>query len=189
MNSVRSRTASLFAALVPVALALVSCSAQTETGGGAVAAADTAATAERGGYISMTSGCGDCHTPGTLFGAPDQSRLLSGSELGWSGPWGTTYARNLTPDSTTGIGTWSEDDIVNTLRTGKRPDGTDLRPPMPWQFFAVMHERDIRSLAKYLKSIPPVHHQNLPALPPGQKPTGSYMTFPAPSAWDVPPTK
>ena len=43
---------------------------------------------ERGRYLTTVSGCQDCHTPGTMFGAPDFARQLSGSELGWQGPWG-----------------------------------------------------------------------------------------------------
>src|SRR5262245_13005778 len=69
----------------------------------------------RGGRIVYTSGCIDCHTPGTFYGAPDTTRMLSGSELGWVGPWGTSFPRNLTPDSTTGIGTWTEDQIVTAV--------------------------------------------------------------------------
>src|SRR5215475_10917946 len=71
----------------------------------------------RGKYLVSIVGCGDCHTPGTLYGMPDTTRLLAGSELGWEGPWGLSYPRNLTPDQETGIGTWSEEDIVQTLRT------------------------------------------------------------------------
>ena len=83
----------------------------------------------RGEYLTTIMGCNDCHTPGTFFGAPDFGRKLSGSELGWVGPWGTTYARNLTPDAETGIGSWSADDIVKTIRTGQRADGTEVLPP------------------------------------------------------------
>src|SRR5689334_8822018 len=54
--------------------------------------------AARGGYLVSIAGCNDCHTPGTFYGAPDHARLLSGSEMGWAGPWGTVYAANLTPD-------------------------------------------------------------------------------------------
>jgi mono/diheme cytochrome c family protein len=179
----------LFGSLFALALAAVSCSG----GGGKVetsaASADTAATVEHGAYVATITGCHDCHTPGTLFGVPDFQRALSGSELGWQGPWGTTFPRNLTPDQETGIGKWSEDEIIQTLRTGKRPDGSDLKAPMPWPYTASMTPRDIRSLAMYLKSLPPVHHVNLEAIPPGQKVTGSIIVMPSPSAWDVPKPK
>src|SRR5580765_719468 len=72
----------------------------------------TAAVLERGKKLATFGGCVDCHTPGALYGAPDFTRQLSGSELGWSGPWGTTYARNLTPDLETGLGYYKEHEII-----------------------------------------------------------------------------
>ena len=191
MKSAAFRSASfLTPSLLAIALAVVSCSAKVDTGdGSAVAsAADTEATIEHGAYLTTIAGCHDCHTPGFLFGSPDFDRALSGSELGWSGPWGTTYARNLTPDMETGLGSWSEDDIVHALQTGKRPDGSELLPPMPWPDFAHMTPRDVRSVAKYLKSLPPVRHQSPPALPPDQRPGGAVVVLPAPPAWDAPRT-
>ncbi|HEU4765605.1 MAG TPA: hypothetical protein VFT93_08150, partial [Candidatus Eisenbacteria bacterium] len=85
------------ALLVTIAVAAVSCSKNTGQSGSAPA--DSAAQAEaamtpvqRGQYLVTVLGCHDCHTPGTLYGAPDMSRQLSGSELGWQGPWGVSYA-------------------------------------------------------------------------------------------------
>src|SRR5688500_1291038 len=72
----------------------------------------------RGDYLATISGCKDCHTPGFFYGAPDSSRELSGSELGWSGPWGVTYPLNLTPDPDTGLGKWTDEQFVTALRTG-----------------------------------------------------------------------
>src|ERR1043166_9915519 len=61
---------------------------------------DPAAAAKRaqGRYLVQIMGCGDCHTPGWFYGAPDPERALSGSEMGWRGPWGVRYAANITPD-------------------------------------------------------------------------------------------
>lgn len=153
----------------------------------APASADTLATAHHGAYLATAMGCHDCHTPGALFGKPDFQRTLAGSELGWSGPWGVSYASNLTPDPVTGIGAWTEDQIVLALRTGKRPDGTDLRPPMPWPNAATLTNRDVHSLAKYLKSIVPVNHSVPAAVPPGQKARTPVIVIPAPPPWDAPP--
>jgi mono/diheme cytochrome c family protein len=141
----------------------------------------------RGEHLVTVSGCGDCHTPGTLFGSPDMQRKLSGSELGWTGPWGTTYARNLTPDNETGIGKWSEDDIVKAFRVGQRPDGSPLLPPMPWQDFAAFSDEDAYAITAYLKSIPPVQHKVPDRLAPGVK-APVALVFPAPPAWDAPRT-
>jgi mono/diheme cytochrome c family protein len=141
---------------------------------------------ESGRRLVITSGCIDCHTPGTLFGAPDFSRMLSGSELGWQGPWGTTYARNLTPDLETGLGYYKAEEIVRALRGGKRLDGSPLLPPMPWQNLASMDDQDLMAIATYLESLPAVKHAVPDRVPPGERPTGSFLTFPAPSAWDAP---
>ena len=114
------------------------------------------------------------------------SRRLSGSELGWKGPWGVTYARNLTPDLDTGIGYWSEDQIVASLRTGMRPDGGVLLPPMPWPDFSALTDADAHAIAAYLMIIPPVAHEVPAKVPPGAAANGSIIEFPPPSAWDAP---
>jgi mono/diheme cytochrome c family protein len=139
----------------------------------------------RGRRLVHTSGCVDCHTPGTFYGAPDTTRMLSGSELGWQGPWGVSYPRNLTPDQATGIGSWTEDQIVTAFRTGHRPDGTPLLPPMPWPAYAFLTDEDAYSISAYLKSIPPIDHKAPDRLPPGTKPTGPVLSFPPPPAWDA----
>jgi mono/diheme cytochrome c family protein len=141
---------------------------------------------ERGEYLATVTGCNDCHTPGSLYGKPDSERKLSGSELGWTGPWGTSYARNLTPDVETGIGTWSEDDIVKTIRTGQRADGSALLPPMPWPNYARLTDEDAYAIAAYLKNLPPVTHRVPDKLPPGKKATTPALVFGPPSAWDAP---
>ena len=141
---------------------------------------------ERGEYLTTIMGCNDCHTPGTFYGAPDFERKLAGSELGWVGPWGTSYARNLTPDAETGIGNWSEDDIVKAIRTGQRADGSPVLPPMPWPMFSRMPDEDAYAVAAYLRSLPPVLHKVPDKLPPGAKVTGAALVFPPPPAWDAP---
>src|SRR5512147_1919372 len=91
-------------ALSLIALGAASCNKTPETAQTTPAAsADTVATAEHGAYLATVIGCHDCHTPGAFYGQPDFQRALAGSELGWVGPWGTSYARNLTPDQETGI--------------------------------------------------------------------------------------
>jgi mono/diheme cytochrome c family protein len=174
-----------------VALGLVSC-AKTEQ---STTTADSTATVvltpaqkiERGRYLTAVASCNDCHTPGALYGAPDMSRQLAGSEVGWTGPWGTTYAANLTPDSTTGIGRYTEDDIVNALRKGVKADGAPVLPPMPWPWFAQFTDEDAYAIAAYLKSVPAVVHAVPENLPPGRRATAAVV-FPPPPAWDAPRT-
>ncbi len=140
----------------------------------------------RGQYLVMVGGCGDCHTPmkmGPEGPQPDTSRLLSGhpSDLqvtaapqlaepwGWAGtstltafggPWGVSFAANLTPDPETGIGSWTEEDFVQAMKTGKH-HGSDrqILPPMPWQNLAQMRDRDLAAIFRYLKSIPPIQNR------------------------------
>ncbi len=160
---------------------LISCAANKQ-GPAAMTAEQKIA---RGAVIAWSSGCVDCHTPGTFYGAPDTTRMLSGSELGWKGPWGVSYPRNLTPHPTTGIPNWTEEQIVTAFRAGHRPDGSVLLPPMPWPAYSRMSDEDAYALAAYIKSIPPVDHQAPAVVPPGQPVTGPYLEFPPPPAWDA----
>lgn len=171
-------------AAVLLATALAACSGIAQ----AVAAKrdGRAQQVERGRYLTTMMSCNDCHTPGFFYGAPDFSRQFSGSELGWVGPWGVTFPRNLTPDTETGIGKWTEDQIVNALRTGVRPDGSVLLPPMPWPNFATLTDADAYAIAAFLKSLPPVRHMAPKQVPPGIAYDGPALVFPAPPAWDAP---
>jgi mono/diheme cytochrome c family protein len=180
------RIASALLLVTAVALAVVSLSCTTAKQPIAeVAKADPVV---RGRYLVTLMSCNDCHTPGYFYGAPDTTRRLSGSDVGWTGPWGVVHARNLTPDSTTGIGSWTKEQIVHALRTGNTPDGSQLAPIMPWMNYAsILDEDDAMAIASYLKSLPPVTHKNLDRQPPGKKLVGNNIMFPPPPAWDVPP--
>lgn len=145
-----------------------------------------AALLAKGRYLVQIIGCGDCHTPGTFYGAPDAERALSGSEMGWKGPWGVRYAANLTPDLNTGIGYWTASELAKTLRTGKRPDGTEIGAPMPMGSVMQMSAEDADAIAAYLLSLKPVSHPVPKALKPGEASKGPVLEFPAPSAWDAP---
>ena len=87
----------------------------------------------------------------------------------WADPWGVSFAINLTPDKETGIGEWSEANFIQSLRTGKhqgQPNGRDILPPMPWESFKAMTDRDLKAMFAYLQSLPPVKNQvPLPMLP------------------------
>ena len=146
----------------------------------------SAARLERGRYLVTIMGCGDCHTPGTFYGASDMARKFSGSDLGWRGPWGVTFARNLTPDMETGLGYWSEDEIVKAFRSGVKNDGSPVLPPMPWQDFAALTDGDAHAIAAYLMSLPPVKHKVHDIVPPDQPFDGAVIAFPPPPAWDAP---
>ena len=114
---------------------------------------------ERGRYLTTIMDCGGCHTTGSLVGHPDPAKYLAGSDIGWLIPnLGVFYPANITPDKETGIGAWSDKDVVKALRTGVRPDGRDLAPMMPWRAYAALSAGDMEALVAFLRSIPAVKH-------------------------------
>lgn len=91
----------------------------------------------------------------------------------WAGPWGVSFAANLTPDNETGIGEWTEEAFVQSLRTGKhqgQPNGRDILPPMPWPGIKLMTDEDLKALWAYLRSIPPMKNQVPFPVPPSMPP-------------------
>lgn len=139
----------------------------------------------RGEYLVTFGACNDCHSPKLITAngpVPDPARLLSGHIAGkpipsfdrswvepgkwvllnddftaFVGPWGITYAANLTPDDQTGIGLWTQDVFVNAMRTGKHMGaGRPIQPPMPWQMVATLTDEDLAAVFTYLKSLPPI---------------------------------
>jgi mono/diheme cytochrome c family protein len=132
---------------------------------------------ERGRYLVEVAGCGDCHTPGNFLGHPDMTRTLGGSDVGFALPGaGVFVGPNLTPDKGTGLGAWTEQQIVMAITTGVRPDGRILAPVMPWRDFAHLTKADALAIAAYLKTLPPVSHQVPGPFGPTDKPTVFVMT-------------
>jgi mono/diheme cytochrome c family protein len=106
--------------------------------GGCVAAQAAEPDIERGKYLVTLGGCNDCHTPGYFLGKPDFSRALSGSDVGFTIPGvGAFVGRNLTPDKETGLGDWTDDQIIAAITAGVRPDGRRLAPIMPFRGFPI----------------------------------------------------
>jgi mono/diheme cytochrome c family protein len=178
---------------IAAASALVATLAAAACGGGA-SATTPHARVERGKYLVTVGGCNDCHTPlkmGAKGPEPDMSRMLSGhpdsfpitagtapvsdkwmmtaaaSGTAFSGPWGVSFAANLTPDQNTGIGIWTEDMFMKTLRTGRHMGvSREILPPMPWFNYGEMTDADLKAVYAYLRTIPPVHNQVATPLPP-----------------------
>jgi len=166
--------------------ALASCSSQPAEEKAAAPEQPAMTKLQRGEYLAAITGCHDCHTPGGMYGAPDMHRALSGSELGWQGPWGVSYAANITPDSATGIGTWTNVEIERALRSGVKKDGSPILPPMPWPDLARLNPEDMAALIEYLRNLHAVTHNVPKPIPPGAKAAGALVSFPAPPAWDAP---
>ena len=155
-------------------------------------AAENSPQVKRGQFIVQSGGCNDCHTPlrmGPQGPEPDMSRMLSGhpeaivlpsppplneawnnvtsaSNTAFAGPWGISYAINLTPDPDTGIGKWLEKDFVQAIKSGKHLGvGRPIQPPMPWESYRHLPESDLKAAFAYLKSIPPIRN-NVPEYAP-----------------------
>jgi hypothetical protein len=149
----------------------------------------------RGKYLVNFGGCNDCHTPLKMTDkgpVPDMTRMLSGhpesmklptpdlksgpwfaSTAGmtaWAGPWGISYSANLTSDVNTGIGIWTEEMFLKSMKTGKHMGvGRDILPPMPWQSVAALEDEDIKAIYVYLQTVPAiVNHVPAPQGPNGQ---------------------
>jgi mono/diheme cytochrome c family protein len=136
-----------------------------------------AADLARGKYLVGLMGCTDCHTPGHFFGKPDMTRFLGGSDVGFAVPGlGVFVGSNLTSDKETGLGNWTEAQIVTALTTGVTPEGRVLAPPMPWRNFTSLTKSDAQAMAAYLKTLPPVKHQVPGPFGPTQTPTSFVMT-------------
>ena len=148
----------------------------------------------RGKYLVRTSGCSDCHTPhkaGPAGPEADETRAYSGHPqdltmppapqlppgpwvfagsgtfTAWSGPWGVSFTRNLTADKETGLGGWTEQNFVDTIRTGRRMGkGRPILPPMPIPAIQNYTDEDLRAIFAYLQSLPPVKNAVPEPLPP-----------------------
>lgn len=135
----------------------------------------------RGEYLARIMDCGGCHTGGALTGQPDPRLHLAGSGIGFAIPdLGVFYPPNLTPDRETGLGGWSEADIMRAVRTGVRPDGRILAPVMPWHAYAALNDADARALARYLRSLPPVRNEVPRMAGASETPPAPYLTVVVP---------
>lgn len=130
--------------------------------------------AARGRYLVGLLGCASCHTQGALIGEPDPTKSLAGSQIGiaYTNPMsgrhpGVVYPGNLTPDPATGLGDWTEGDIVKVLRSGLMRHGRQSRPIMPWISYAQLSDEDATAIAHYLKTLPAVVHRVPESVSPG----------------------
>jgi len=108
---------------------------------------------DRGTYLmSSIVACGNCHTPRTPQGP---GKELSGGTRFEEG-FGVAYAPNITPDPDTGIGKWTNQELITAIREGKRPDGSTIGPPMPIALYRAMSDDDVRAIVAYVRAVPPV---------------------------------
>lgn len=98
--------------------------------------------------------CGNCHTPQGPNGPVPGMELAGGTPFDEK-PF-TAYASNITPDPETGIGRWTDEQLMTAIREGKRPDGSLIGPPMPYEFYRHLSDNDVRAIVAYLRSVPAV---------------------------------
>lgn len=164
------------------------------------AAEPDAKTIERGKFLAMVGGCDHCHSPKIFTDkgpVVDESKALSGYPAGtklpeipkdsigpdkwgavitndltgWAGPWGVSFAANLTPDMKTGMGSWNEAMFIKAMRTGQHLGaGRPILPPMPWRAIGQLSDDDLKALFAYLKSMKPVANAVPDPLPPPAMP-------------------
>ena len=131
---------------------------------------------ERGRYLVEGIGaCGNCHTPKGPDGTGVPAKHLAGGFEIAEG-FGVAVTPNITPDRTTGIGAWSNGEIIRAIREGKGHDGRTLGPPMPYGFYRGLSDTDVKAIVVYLRSVPAVEHRV----------EKSRYTAPLPPSWGPP---
>lgn len=174
--------------LAAILIALSNCQQQTaETNTAAAPAVAKEDPVKRGEYLVSILGCDDCHTPKNMgprgpepdmtrrfmghpadepFSTDDKKKMIAEQHVAifspgmtaTAGPWGVSYAANITPDDT-GIGTWTEAQFLKAIREGKNKglDGTrPILPPMPWPLYRNMTDDDLKGIYAYLKTVKPI---------------------------------
>lgn len=161
---------------------------------------------KRGEHLVKVGLCADCHTPkkmGPNGPEEDVSLMLSGHPAShvmprapemppgpwaiavaggltaWSGPWGVTFTRNLTPDKKTGLGDWTEKNFIDTIRTGKKlGKGRPILPPMPIAQINNYSDDELRAIFAYLQSLPPISNAVPEPIPPAAPPAAQASAAP-----------
>lgn len=196
MNRYTRFTRPLFRARLPALLLLTAAPALAGPASEAAPGADDKV--ERGKYLVTVAACHDCHTPwdmGPEGPAPDMNRMLSGhpqsvevssppptepeadwvahssaTNTAWAGPWGISFTANLTPDKETGIGEWTLQEFVDTIRNGRhRGRGRPILPPMPYPMYRNFTDADLEAIFTYLQSIPAIRNEVPQPVVPGME--------------------
>jgi mono/diheme cytochrome c family protein len=184
----------MYLAVIAIGVIVIACNETTGSTAGGEKKTDSTEEVARGKYLVDAVGCGDCHTPKTMTPqgpVPDMEKFLSGYDasqggLGkfdtsivrdgrWAllkgdltaavGPWGITYAANLTPDDT-GLGGWTYENFRKAIKEGKYrgvDNSRPLMPPMPIPALKNLTDEDVKAIYSYLKTIKPVKNLVPPA--------------------------
>jgi mono/diheme cytochrome c family protein len=118
----------------------------------------------RGAYlVKAIVACDDCHTSKDEHYTPRKNLAFAGGEE-FDSPVFTAYSRNITPDVNTGIGTWTDEQIMRAIRQGITREGDIIGPPMPIENFNTMADDDAKALVAYLHTLKPIRHENTPSV-------------------------
>jgi mono/diheme cytochrome c family protein len=119
-----------------------------------VASIPAGETVEYGAYLAgPVAHCVECHTP-MVEGHFDFANQIGAGGRVFEGPWGTSISANLTPHPD-GMARWTDEEVIAMIRTGKRPDGSAMSPPMGYSFYAGMADQDAKAIVMYLRSLEP----------------------------------
>ena len=117
----------------------------------------------RGKYLAEGIGaCGACHTPGTFEGnvfVQDQGKYIAGGFMLEEEGLGTIYAPNISQDMETGIGGWTDGEIIRAIREGVRKDGSVLFPVMPYPAYKDISDNDVKAIVAYLRTVKPISNK------------------------------
>ena len=137
-----------------------------------------------GKYMVGLLRCGSCHTDGSLIGMPRKDRLLAGSSVGiaFTSPLedkhpGVVFPPNITPDPATGLGGWTEQQIINLIRTGSGNHCSKVLSVMPYPAYGGVSDNDAGAIAAYLLSLRPIHHRVPQNVAKGQKTSAPFVHF------------
>ncbi len=171
----------------------------SNAGASIISAVNSESLVEKGEYLVTLGGCNDCHSPKIfkdgMMGI-DSSRMFSGHPANeklpavdpknmqpgnwvamapgvtaFVGPWGISFAANLTSDSATGIGAWTEEAFLAAMRTGKHRGQENARPilpPMPWYNLSKVEDEDLKAMFAFFQSVPPVSNRVPAPVAPGE---------------------
>lgn len=122
------------------------------------AQANAESAVERGKYLVEVLGtCGNCHTPKGPRGSIPEQHLAGGFSI--EEPFGVAVSSNITPDKETGIGTWTDEEIIRAIREGKSKDGRTLGPPMPYYLYRHVSDNDVKAMVAYLRTVKPIENR------------------------------
>lgn len=120
-----------------------------------MAESDMADPVKRGFYLATAAHCMECHTP-AVSGRHDYAKSLAKGGTEFKGPWGVSVARNISSHKEKGIGAWTDDEIKRAITQGLHKDGTKLKPPMGFAYYAQLTPQDLSALVAWLRTLPPV---------------------------------